>query len=259
MSARVDPSPRATVLGLLLSLAGPAAAQAQSELLEPPASPEQLEPLVPVEAGPEKAPPVPPAPPVLAGPVRPEPYIPAGGESTHRLHLKVDAAFTYGIGGQSALGAQVQVTGYTALWNTRRATGSLDVGLQLGYGNEPPWLAPWLAGLDVQGANHRVQLLVSLGHSFHLGARRRAALGVHVLGGWNHWISSFSLRYPGEQVEGSAALSRDHFTAAARLGFSYRAARHVGFHVFAGAPLPTASSYVVGLVNIGLGLSFYAR
>jgi hypothetical protein len=187
------------------------------------------------------------------------PHMEEGGESERRLHLKLDAAFTYGIGGQSVLGAQVNFIGYAGLWNTRLATGSFDVGLQAAYGNEPPWLAPWLQGIDVSGANHRIQALVTLGHTFHMGARRRAALGFEVFGGWNHWISDFTLNYPKEGVSGRATLSRDHAILGGQLRFAYRFSRHVGFNLLAGGPFPIHSSYVVGMFSVGVGLSFYLR
>jgi hypothetical protein len=186
------------------------------------------------------------------------PHIQEGGETERRLHLALDAAFFYGIGGQSTLGAQVHLTGYTALWNTRLATGSLDVGLQLAYGNEPTALAPWFDE-NTQGAAHRIQALVTLGHSFHMGARRRFALGLHLFGGLNHWISSYTVRYPNEGVNASATVTRDHFVSGLELKMSYRFSKHVGANLIMGAPFPYPSSYVVGMFFVGGGLSFYLR
>ena len=203
---------------------------------------------------------------LLAAPARGEvpnltaaPHIAEGGETARRLHLQLDGAFTFGIGGQSALGAQLHLTGLTALWNAGPATGSLDVGLQLAYGNEPPALAFWLAGVDAQGANHRVQAVATVGHTLHVGQQRRASLGLHVFAGWNHWRSAFTVRYPGEGVEGSATVSRDLFVSGAELKAAYRLSRRVGLHLVAGVPFPTASSYAIGLFFIGAGLSTYLR
>jgi hypothetical protein len=188
-----------------------------------------------------------------------EPHLREGGEREHRLHLALDGDFTYGIGGQSTLGAQLHLTGYTAVWNTRHATGTIDVGLQFAYGNEPPALAPWLQGKDTDGAAHRIQALVTVGHTFHMGQRRRAAFGLHLFGGWNHWISSYSLRYPNENVSGSGTVVRDHFVTGAELKFSYRFSKHVGLNLVAGSPFPYQSSYVVGMFFVGAGLTFYLR
>jgi hypothetical protein len=188
-----------------------------------------------------------------------EPHLREGGEREHRLHLALDGDFTYGIGTQSALGAQLRLTGYTAVWNTRYATGTIDVGVQFAYANEPTALAPWLHGVDTDGAGHRIQALVTVGHTFHMGRRRRVAFGLHLFGGLNHWISSYTLRYPNEGVSGSGTVTRDHFVTGAELKLSYRFSKHVGLNLVAGAPFPTESSYVVGMFFIGAGLTFYLR
>jgi hypothetical protein len=188
-----------------------------------------------------------------------EPFVREGGESERRLHLMLDGTFTYGIGGQSALGVTTHLTGYTALWNTRRATGTIDVGLQLAYGNEPTALAPWLSPDTVDGAAHRFQALLTVGHTFHMGRQRRAAFGVHLFGGWNHWSSSYTLRYPTENVQGSSTVSRDNFITGAELKFAYRFSKHVGINMVMGAPFPYQSSYVVGMFFVGAGLTFYVR
>jgi hypothetical protein len=145
------------------------------------------------------------------------------------------------------------------LWNKHSVTGSLDVGLKLAYNNEPSWLAPWLAGIDLDGAAHRIQLLVTVGHTFHIGELRRSAFGVHLTGGWNHWISAYSLRYPNEGVSGSSTLERDHFITGIEVKFAYRFSRRIGLHLLVNAPWPYQSSYVVGIFNVGAGLSFYLR
>lgn len=187
------------------------------------------------------------------------PHVREGGEIEQHLHLLLDAAFTYGIGGQSELGAQMGLTGYTAVWNTGHATGTLDVGAQVSYGNEPIALAPWLAGGNADGAGHRLQLLVTAGHTLHLGARRRFALGLHLFGGWNRWVSAYSLRYPDEGVYGSATLERDHLVTGAELKMAYRFSRRVGLGLVMEAPFPYESSYVVGMFKVGVGLNFYLR
>jgi hypothetical protein len=188
---------------------------------------------------------------------RPDPFVRAG--ETRRLHLRLDGDFTFGIGGQSALGGQVHLVGYTGLWNTRFATGTLDLGAQLAYGHEPMALAPWLRGVDADGAAHRVQALVTVGHTFHLGASRRTAFGLHVFGGLNHWVSSYTLRYNTEGLVGSATVQRDHFVYGGALSFAYRFSRHVGLHLSATVPVPQPSSYVVTIFSVGTGLTFYLR
>jgi hypothetical protein len=191
--------------------------------------------------------------------LRAAPHIAEGGEGGHRLHVLVDGVFTYGIGGQSDLGVLVRATGYTAEWNTRRATGTLDFGVQLAYQNEPVALAPWLADIDVSGAGHHINALFTLGQTVYLGQRRRASLGLLIFGGLSHWISSYSLVYPTEGIEGSATVQHSDFIAGGELKFGYRFSRYLGMNIVAGAPFPTQSSYVIGMFYVGVGLTAYAR
>ena len=188
-----------------------------------------------------------------------QPYIREGGETEHRLHLQLDASFTFGIGGQSALGVSTHLTGYTALWNSAHATGTIDVGVQLAYGNEPIALAPWLSPDTTSGAAHRVQALATIGHTFHMGQRRRLAFGVHLFGGLNHWVSSYSVHYASEGVSGSATVQRDLFITGAEVKLAYRFSRHVGFNLLINSPFQYQSSYVQGIFFVGAGLTFYAR
>ena len=187
------------------------------------------------------------------------PHVAEGGETGRRLHVLVDTAFTYGIGGQSALGALARATGYTAVWNTRRATGTVDLGLQLAYQNEPIALAPWIDGDNVTGAGHHINVALALGHTIHMGQRRRASLGLLIFGGWSHWVSSYSLVYPREGITGSETVRHDDFIAGGELEFRYRFSRYVGMNVVAGAPFPTQSSYVIGMFYVGVGLTVFAR
>lgn len=196
-----------------------------------------------------------PAPPAPAAP----PHVREGGETERRLRLRLGGAVTYGIGGQSFIGGLVHVVGYTPVWNTRRATGTLDLGVQLHYGNEPVALAPWLRGMDVEGATHRVQALLTAGHSFYMGRRRRAGLGLHLFAGLNHWRSAYTLHYPDEMIHGSAVVARNKFVAGGQIMFDYRLSRRVGLYVLAGGPFPFQSSYVVTIFAVGLGLTVYLR
>lgn len=197
---------------------------------------------------------------VETAPPAPEraPHLLPGGLD-RRFHLRLDGDFVYGIGGQSFFGAQAHLLAYRGLWSTPHAIGSLDLGLRLAYGNEPTWAAPWIDREQVSGATHRVQALLTVGHTFHMGKRRRAALGMHLHGGLNHWLSAYTLEYAQEGVHGEAQVRRNRFVAGAELSFAYRLSRHVGTHVTLGGPFPSQSSYLVGMFFVGAGLSFYLR
>ena len=189
----------------------------------------------------------------------PPPHVPESDSKDDRLHLQLSADATYGIGGQSYLGANLRLDAYLPVWSRRSVTGTVDFGSQFAYGNEPTWLAPWLAGAGITGATHRIQLVATFGHSFHLGKRRRFSLGTHLYGGWNHWRSSYAVNYPNEDVSGEATVSRNHLIAGGQLEFGYRFHRRVGVHAVLGGPFPTQSSYAITIFHVGLGLTVHLR
>src|SRR5690606_35741861 len=141
-----------------------------------------------------------------------EPPAPHVGEGKDgRIHLQLDGHATFSIGGQMALGANLDLLGSCAIWATARATGTHEFGAQLQYANEPTWLAPWIDRTRVAGAGHRINVLVLMGHGFWMGKHRRAYLGVRLYAGMNHWLSSYTVEYPDESVRGSAKVYRNHF------------------------------------------------
>jgi hypothetical protein len=172
-------------------------------------------------------------------------------------HLRLDTSAVYGIGGQSFLGVLARsVLGVTA-WDDGNATGSGDFGLALAYHNEPTFLAPWLASGGIEGAAHRVQLLVVAGHTFHMLDDRALSLALHAQFGWNRWISSYTLDYPAEDVRGEATVERTHFVVGAQLTLAWRVADYVGLNLVLGGPFPIYSSYVISMFHVGAGLTFY--
>lgn len=186
--------------------------------------------------------------------------IPSGGnESGHPVHVRLDAAATYGIGGQSLLGMDLKMGGYMPVWDTRLATGTVDGGLVLGYANGPTWLAPWIDPAQVEGATHHISLLVRIGHSFHLGVRRRASLGFHLFAGLHEWISSYSVVYANEGVSGSSTAKRSLLISGGELDFAYRFSERVGLYLALSAPFPYQSSYAQTFFHVGAGLTFYLR
>lgn len=188
------------------------------------------------------------------------PHVRPGGEDGHRLHVRLDSSFLFAIGGQSALGTALHALGEIPVWITRVGTGTIDVGLLLGYTNEPVALAPWLTGMDVSGSVNRVQALLSVGHTAFVGKERRSSIGVHLVGGLNYWNSTYSLRYPSEGLSGKATIDRSSFLVGGQLCYAYRFSRYVGFHLLAGGPFPVLqSSYVQTMFWVGAGLSFYLR
>jgi hypothetical protein len=175
------------------------------------------------------------------------------------VHVQLDTAATWGIGGQMFLGANAHGRALFPLWDGGGATGSLDLGLQLAYGNEATFLAPWIDRDHVRGAGQRVQAVLTLGHTFHAGKQRRTGVGLHAFVGLNHWRSAYSLEIPEVDVSGSAVVSRNLPVVGGQLTVSQRLSKHVGLNLVISAPFPTASSYAITLASIGLGPTFYLR
>lgn len=187
------------------------------------------------------------------------PHVTAEPVAERRLHLQLDADAIFGIGGQMFLGTRVHLTGYTPIWYRPKATGTIDVGVQLLYGNEPVFMAPWLDPEEVRGATHHVQAVATVGHTFHLGRRRRVGLGAHLYGGLNHWTSSYRVEYPDEGVEGHSVVRRNHLLGGGQLELAVRLSRRVGLDFVLGAPFPTKPEALLTLAFIGTGLTFYLR
>jgi hypothetical protein len=189
----------------------------------------------------------------------PAPHVAEDGQKSDRVHLQLDGDALWGIGGQMYLGTQVRFAALLEHWTTSKALGTWDLGAAFAYHAEPTFLAPWIDRESIDGATHRLLLVAHLGHTFHMGARRRVALGLHAYGGWNYWRSSYSLDYADENVSGSAVVDRHLAVIGGELRLAYRFHRRVGVNLAIGAPAPTASSYAITFAHLGLGLSFYLR
>lgn len=184
--------------------------------------------------------------------------IPEGGEPEHRLHFTLDATATYGIGVYSALGGQLHGVGQRTVWNLGSATGSLDLGLVLGFQDEPQWLqyeVPKHLSNDAQ----RIHTWVTAGHTFHLGQQRRVGLGAHLFGGWTHVFSQAKVDDPSHGIQSKLADNYGVFNAGAVVKFDYRFSEYVGASVQAAYPFPISPSYVSTLFHVGVGLTAYLK
>ncbi|MFO7562127.1 MAG: hypothetical protein R6X02_05760 [Enhygromyxa sp.] len=188
----------------------------------------------------------------------PAPHVTAEGKDG-RVHLQLSGDATFSIGGQMALGANLNVLAGYAIWDAGRATGTFEFGAQLQYANEPTWLAPWIDRERVSGAGHRIDAVLLVGHGFWMGKRRRAYLGAQLYAGLNHWRSIYAVEYAEESVSGEAKVARSHFVGGGQLSLGYRLGERVGVHGLIGAPFPSASSYALGIAFVGLGLSVHLR
>lgn len=235
--------------GLRLSIAGllalaPVAARGQESRPEPTQ-----------EAQPEPARPSP----QLEGKQLAQPEAAPEGRSAIP-HIDLDGLFTYGLGNGSALGGQLHVDAAWNAWRTRRALGTLELGLRLGYFNEPMALQPWTAGSSNSGTTHRIPFAVTVGHGFRWGRADRFSFGLHVYAGGVRWISHYYVRYPSRGIEGPGELERTVADLGAFLRFTYRPHRVVGLAAQLGGPFyGIGPETVVGLFTVGIGLTVRLR
>jgi hypothetical protein len=179
-----------------------------------------------------------------------------GGETAHKLHTTVDATFTYGIGGYGALGVQLHGLEQLSAWNTRLATGSFDFGLVLGFQDEPQALQYGTLAGQTNDAQ-RLNLWVTVGHTFHMGDRRRVGLGFHLFNGWTHEWSQAALNDPKHMINAKVSDNYGLFNTGGMLKFDYRFSNYVGLSIQAVAPWPVTPSYVTTLFHVGIGLTGY--
>ena len=185
--------------------------------------------------------------------------IPAGGERAGTLHATVDATFTYGIGGYSALGAQLHGVGLVSIWNTRLATGTFNFGALVGFQDEPMALQYGIAPGQTNDAQ-RLNLWVTIGHSFHMGVRRRASLGLHLFGGWTHVWSQASLVRPDLGIDRQVSDNYGLLNSGTLLKFDYRFSKYVGISLQAAVPFwKVQPSYVATIFHVGVGITAYLR
>jgi hypothetical protein len=184
------------------------------------------------------------------------PGILLGGDSRHPVHFTLDATATYGIGGFSALGAQLHFVAFTPVWSTNSATGSLDVGLVAGWQDEPQFLQ-YTSMPDEKNDAERLNTWVTVGHTIHFGAGRRVGIGVHLFAGWSHVWSSYSIDDPSQGLVGSLRDNYGSPNAGAMLKFDYRFSQWVGLSVQAVAPFEIGPTFITTIFHVGVGVCFY--
>lgn len=185
--------------------------------------------------------------------------LPEGGETAGHLHVTVDGTFTYGIGIYSAIGGQLHALGQETLWNTRLATGSFDFGVLVGLQDEP--MALQFGGAAGQTTStQRLNTWVTVGHTFHLGARRRSGLGLHLFGGWTQVWTSASVVNPDLGLNRQVSDAYGLWNSGAMLKYDYRFSRYVGLSLQAAVPFwGVQPSYVATIFHVGVGLTGYFR
>lgn len=185
--------------------------------------------------------------------------IPEGGEQAGVLHSTIDATFTYGIGGYSALGAQVHGVGLVSIWNTRLATGSFNFGALVGFQDEPMALQYGI-GPGQKNDAQRLNLWLTVGHTFHMGVRRRASLGLHLFGGWTHVFSQASLVRPDLGIDRQVSDNYGLLNSGAMLKFDYRFSQYIGLSLQAAVPFwKLQPSYVATIFHVGIGITAYLK
>ncbi|HMV65607.1 MAG TPA: hypothetical protein PKA64_02060 [Myxococcota bacterium] len=185
------------------------------------------------------------------------PYV--TGTDAHPVHLRLDTAASWGIGGQMFLGGQVHLAAQTPVWTGKTASATADAGLQLAYHNEATFLAPWVDRDTTTGAGHRVHAVAVAGVTFHAGPQRRVAVGLQWFAGLNVWRSDYAVAIPEADIDAHEVVQRLLPVTGGQVTIAARLSERVGIDLFMQAPIPTSSSYAVGLAALGIGPVFYLR
>ncbi|MFO0580471.1 MAG: hypothetical protein U1A78_41395 [Polyangia bacterium] len=144
-------------------------------------------------------------------------------------------------------------------WRTRHALGMLELGLRLGYYNEPIALQPREAGCS-NSSTHRIPFALTAGNGFRWGRADRFSFGLHVYAGGVRWLSHYYVRYPSRGIEGPGEVERTVFDLGAFLRFTCRPHPVVGLAAQLGGPFYGISpETVVGLFTLGIGLTVRLR
>jgi hypothetical protein len=180
--------------------------------------------------------------------------VPEGGEPAGRLHATLDGTFTYGIGGWSALGGQLAGGVQVSLWNSRLGTGTFDVGGIIGLQGEPMALQFGA----IRGQHNDAQRLngwATAGLGFHLGQRRRSALGLQLFGGWTHVFSQASIVRPDLGIDRQVRDDYGVWNSGVLVKYSQRLGPVLGLTLQAALPFwGVQPSYVATLFHVGVGL-----
>lgn len=191
-----------------------------------------------------------------------EPFIKAGGESDPRLMLSMRTSFLYSTF-SPALGFSVRLAGYTPVWNTARATGTVDIGLTVAYANGSKFLYPWIrdtATSKTDGADHYTRVTLSIGHSFYFGQSRAHQFGIHFFLGAAFQNSTWSQEFVNEGLSGEETMTFQGLALGPELEYTFRFHRHVGFHIVFGGAFGTVPTGPSGpMLHVGTGLTFYMR
>ena len=181
------------------------------------------------------------------------------GASAPAVRLRLDTTATWGIGGQMFLGGAAHLSAQVRAWEAALASGSFDVGVQLAYGNEATFLAPWIDRETTSGATHRVQAVVVVGTTFQMGPQQRVSLGLQWFAGLNHWRSDYTVNIDEIGLDEAAVVSRNLAVTGGQVTLAGRLSERVGLVLVLQAPIPVPSSYAVGMVSVGLGPVFWVR
>ena len=144
---------------------------------------------------------------------------------------------------------KVHGVGLVSIWNRRLATGTFNFGALVGFQDEPMALQYGTAPGQTNDAQ-RLNLWLTVGHSFHLGVRRRASLGLHLFGGWTHVFSQASLVRPDLGINRQVSDNYGLLNSGTLLKFDYRFSQYVGLSLQAAVPFwKVQPSYVATIFH----------
>jgi len=190
------------------------------------------------------------SPPALATTEPATPQAPDAG-----LAFSLAPLYSFG-GARHGFGGQVGVGMSPMLWAGEGSTGTLELGLLLGYGHESYGRSNRFLGEgNVEGATHRIEALLLAGPGLQLAALPRAHTSLQLFGGWVHAFMHAQLDNELQDVSGAYDVSTGRVTTGLALTHRIGLTERVGLDLQLRAPFPTAPAAISSYVFVSVGLS----
>lgn len=175
-----------------------------------------------------------------------------------QLQAQADVSFVAGFGSSVSLGGQVQGDVAKEVWASPAAAGSMKLGLLAAYQVAPyGFYASYFPGNTLTGAEHRLRVMLVLGHDVKLLESRRLLVGVELFLGWAQLWTRGSLTNSDVGVSGSSSGSAGALVAGVGLKLGVRVSERVWITARGTAPFPTATAimpYVMASLGVALEL-----
>ncbi len=171
--------------------------------------------------------------------------------------LELSLAPLYGFGGaRHGFGGQAGLGMFSPLWQGEGSTGSLELGLLLGYDHESYGRSDRFLGEgQVDGGTHRIEALLLAGPGLRLAAMPRVRSSLQLYGGWVQAFMHAQLDNELQSISGDYEVSVGVFSTGLALTHRLELAQRVGLDLQVRAPFPMVPAAITSYVFASLGVS----